>query len=287
MRLIDGHRVRFCELAGNLVSGYVFFDWTADALQRLAREIEYPFSEILEEGGLPYAPVSVQAVVDRYPGTGEEIAVDVYPASLGDHHVELYYEFLLDGTEPIAQASVTHVCVDSTGNAVQLPERSKERLADFEEKSPIEDIEIERHLPETGPITSFYQDFTVRTPHIEGANLAYFDQYPKYATISIESYLESRGRSLGSLTDPLYPFRPRSWNWEFTSPVMFETVLRVRNGVIETAPSGVLLENEFINIDGDQTSQPSITGWTEYGCFTETGQLTEFPEPSLDAIRDT
>ena len=279
MQTIDDHRVRFGELAGPLVHGATFFDWQLISTQEVARAVDYTFEEILAEDGIPYAPVVVSTSVDRYPTVGETVGVETVPRRVGDSSVELVYDVTTGDGERLATARMTHVTISADGTARPLPDRVRSAFAD---------ATVERNPtvgPETDPadgdeLPSFSSSFPVRTPHVEGADLAYFEEYPRFADVALEAYLGEQGTSLSGLRGDRQPFRLRDWHWEFKAPVRFESTLRVACDVLAVERETIRIAHEFSS-DG----RTNIEGITEYGCFDRTGRPVPFEDAMLEPFR--
>ncbi|MFC7009683.1 acyl-CoA thioesterase [Halalkalicoccus salilacus] len=198
MQTIANHRVQFGELAGPVVHGASFFDWQLISTQEIAAAFDYSFEEILAADGIPYAPVVVSTSVDRYPTTGDMITVETWPRSVGDSSVELIYEITDGDGKQLATARMIHVTISQDGTALPLPERVRPDIADA----------CVNYDPTVGPgmepsenkdLPSFSSSFQIHSPHIEGAELAYFEEYPRFADIALEEYLSERGTSLVEL----------------------------------------------------------------------------------------
>ena len=279
MNAIDGHQVQFGELAGPIVHGTVFFNWELIATQQVAKAFDYPFEQIIAEGGIPFAPVTVATSVYRYPTIEDSVTVKVVPCRVGNSSVELIYEMEDADGEPLATARMTHVTIAPAGNALPLPDHIQGRLADAcvdctPTVGPASEVDVDDVFP------TFESSFPVRSPHIEGSELAYFEEYPRFAAVSLESYLEDQGTSLAELSGEKQPYRLRDWRWEFKSPVHFESTLRVESDVV-TIDQDTLRIKHSLTSDG----QPSIQGITEYGCFDRNGTPTTFDEAALEPLR--
>jgi len=275
VQAIANHRIQFGELAGSLAHGATFFDWQLISTQEVAAAFDYPFEEILADDGIPYAPVVVSTTVDRYPTVGDTITVDAVPRSVGESSVELVYEIANGDGERLATARMTHVTISKDGSALPLPEQVR---------SDFTDASVDRD-PTVGPTTeaerredlpSFSSSFRIHSPHIEGADLAYFEEYPRFADIAIEEYLGEQGTSLAGLRNDKHPYRVRDWRWEFTAPVQFESTLQVTCDVLA-------VERDTIRVAHELTSngRTNIEGITEYGCFDSSGASIPFEEAML------
>lgn len=279
MQTIANHRVQFGELAGPVVHGASFFDWQLISTQEIAAAFDYSFEEILAADGIPYAPVVVSTSVDRYPTTGDMITVETVPRSVGDSSVELIYEMTDGDGNQLATARMIHVTISPDGTALPLPERVRSDIADA----------CVDYDPTVGPgmepsedkdLPSFSSSFQIHSPHIEGAELAYFEEYPRFADIALEKYLSERGTSLVELWGEKQPYRIQDWRWEFQAPVQFESTLRVNCDVLEVDRETIRIAHE-LSSDG----RSNITGITEYGCFDRDGTSVPFDESMVTLFR--
>lgn len=275
MQTISDTRVRFGELAGPLIHGSVLFDWQLISTQEVAAAFGYSFEDILAEDGIPYAPVVVDTTVHRYPALGDEITVETMPIDVGRSSVELLYEVFDADGECLVTAQMTHVTISSSGGARPIPERVRSAFADA----------CADRDPEVGPTTetgggsdlpSYSKSVPIRSPYIEGAELAYFEEYPRFAGIALEEFLAERGTRLGELTGEKQPYRLRDWEWEFQSPVQFESVLHVECDVISVDQETIRVAHEFTSDE-----ETNIKGITEYGCFDRTGVPVPFDDEMI------
>ncbi|WP_247004209.1 acyl-CoA thioesterase [Halosolutus gelatinilyticus] len=275
MKTISDTEVRFGELAGPLVHGSVLFDWQLVSTQEVAAAFDYSFEELLDDDGIPYAPVVVETSVHRYPALGDRITVSTVPIDVGRSSVELLYEIIDGDGERLATARMTHVTISSTGAALALPERVQSAFAEAcvdrdPEVGPATGTNEGAHLP------SYSTSVPIRSPYVEGANLAYFEEYPRFAGIALEEYLIECGTSLGELAEEKQPYRIRDWKWEFRSPVRFQTELHVECTVVS-------VDRETIRVAHELTSggKTNISGITEYGCFDRTGAAVPFDDEMI------
>lgn len=287
MRTIDSHPVRFGELAGPLLHGATFFDWQLISTQEVADAFGYPFEEIVAADGIPYAPVVVSTSVHRYPAFGDAVTVETVPRSVGDSSVELVYEMADADGDPLATARMTHVTIDPEGGALALPDGTREAFADaLVDRSPAVGPAEETDADGDGDgggrdaLPTFASSFPIRSPHIEGSELAYFEEYPRFTDATLEEYLVERGTSLGALSGAKRPFRIRDWRWEFKSPVPFETTLRVEWDVLAVERDTVRVAHT-LSSDG----RTCIEGVSEYGCFDRSGAPAEFDAEMLAPLR--
>ncbi|MFC7203254.1 acyl-CoA thioesterase [Haloferax namakaokahaiae] len=275
MRTIDKHPVRFGELAGPLVHGAMFFDWQLVSTQEFARGMEYSFEELVADGAIPYAPVGVDTTVYRYPTFGETVSVDVIVSNVGNSSLKLIYEMTDGDGEPLSTAQMTHVTIAPAGGALAHPADVKERLAERQTKrtvnvGPGEEPTGDESYP------TFEESFSVNSPHIESSELAYFEEYPRFADIALESHLESEGVRLADLAGEYQPFRIRDWHWEFKSPVEFNSELTVECDVRAVDDETIRIDHTFRT-----AGETRIRGVSEYGCFDRTGIPTTFTAEML------
>ncbi|MDG5760478.1 acyl-[acyl-carrier-protein] thioesterase [Natronococcus sp. A-GB1] len=279
MQTIDDRRVQFGEFAGPLAHGASFFDWQLISTQEIAAAFDYSFAEILADDGIPYAPVVVSTSVDRYPRIGETISVETVPRRVGDSSVELVYEINDGNGERLATARMTHVTIGPDGAALELPEDVKAAFADA---SVDRDPSVGPHDgTDTGDgLASFSSSFEIHSPHIEGAELAYFEEYPRFADVALERHLETHDTPLDDLRGDKEPYRIRDWRWEFKAPVLFGTTLRVDCDVLEITDETIRIAHA-LSSDG----RTNIEGITEYGCFDRSGAPVAFDEAMLEPYR--
>ncbi|WP_121823091.1 thioesterase family protein [Halostella salina] len=277
MQTISDHRVKFGEFAGPLVHGATFFDWQLRSTQELAAAVDYPFETILADDGIPYAPVVVSTSVDRYPAIGDSVSVETVPREVGESSVELVYETVDGDGDPVSTARMTHVTIGTDGSALPLPETAQ---------SALDDACVDRD-PAVGPddaegdsaaddYPSFSKSVPIRSPHIEGAELAYFEEYPRFADVAMEEFLTEQGTGLAELNDEKRPYKLRDWRWEFQSPVLFESTLTVDCDVVDVTPERIRVAHELSS--GGRTN---IEGVTEYGCFDRDGNPVAYDDAML------
>ncbi|WP_424005739.1 acyl-CoA thioesterase (plasmid) [Haloarcula salina] len=267
MHTIESHDVRFGELAGPLVHGARFFDWELISTQVVTEAFGHAFEDIVDAGGIPYAPVVAATTVYRYPGFRDTVTVETTPTSVGESSVELCYKMTDGRGDRLATGQVTHVTIAPDGGAAPLPADTREQFQAALDESP----------PEVGPrgadgggeLPHFSESFDIRSPHIECSELAYFEEYPRFADVALERFIESRGAGLDATDRDCKPFRLRDWRWEFLSPVEYESTLTVESDVRAVTEETLRIGHQFKS-DG----RVRIEGVTEYGCFDESGAPT-------------
>ncbi|ADJ16495.1 hypothetical protein C497_01575 [Halalkalicoccus jeotgali B3] len=267
--------MQFGELAGPLVHGATVFDWQLIATQQVAAAVEYSFRNILDDDGIPFAPVAVSTSVERYPTIEDRVDVEVVPLGVGNSSVELLYQMTDAEGDPLASARMVHVTIGPDGNALPLPDRVH---AEFTNRLVDRDPTVgpETASADGGTYPRFESSVPIRSPHIEGAELAYFEEYPRFAGIALEEFLNERGTSLKKLSGEKQPFRLRDWRWEHKAPVPFESTLRVECNVIGIEHESVRIEHTLL-ADG----RVGIEGVTEYGCFDRSGAAVPFDDRML------
>ena len=291
MRTIRDHPVRFGELAGPLVHGANFFDWQLVSTQELATAVEYPFEGLVADDAIPYAPVVVDTTVHRYPTFDDAVSVEVTPTRVGDSSLEVVYETVDADGEPFSTARMTHVTIAPGGGALPLPEAVRERLdgrrasrdvdpgpepAPGSETEAESDGSADADTAEGDGRPTFEAAFRVHAPHVEGSELAYFEEYPRVADVALESFLADEGIDPAAVAGDRQPFRLRAWHWEFGSTVPFGSTLSVTTDVRAATPAAVTVEHTFRADD-----EVCIEGVTEYGCFDREGEPTTFPDRLL------
>ncbi|SEH37989.1 Acyl-CoA thioesterase FadM [Halopenitus malekzadehii] len=302
MQTIDSHPIRFGELAGPLVHGSLFFDWELVSTQEITAAVGHRFQDIVASGGIPYAPVVASTSVHRYPTFEDTVSVETVPIHVGDSSVELVYEMTDGNGDPVATGRLTHVTIAPEGGALELPNATREAYADqlvdrdpavgpdapqvkadgagrVDETGDVDEAD-DRLETDADALPTFSASFPVRSPHIESSELAYFEEYPSFADAALEAFLEDSGTSLDALSGERQPFRIADWQWEFSSPVPFESTLRVDADVRAVDSEAVRIEH---TLSSDGT--PSIEGITEYGCFDRSGERVPFTEDALEPFR--
>ncbi len=279
VQTIPGHRVRFGELAGSLVHGATFFDWSLISTQEMTEAFDHSFQEILAADGIPYAPVVASTSVTRYPTVGDVVTVDTVPVNVGDSSVELLYEIDNGDGERLATARIVHVTIAGDGSALPLPEQTRSDFADAS-VDPDPDVGPGTGTDTDGETPTFSSSFRIHSPHIEGADLAYFEEYPRFADIALERFLDERGTSLGELRGDKQPYRIRDWKWEFKAPVRFESTLHVNCDVMAVERDTIRVAHEL-----SSNGRTNIEGVTEYGCFDRTGESVPFDDAMLTPFR--
>lgn len=279
MQTLETRAVRFGELAGALAHGSAFFDWQLISTQEFAAAIGYPLEQLIAADEIPYAPVFAQTRIDRYPGVGDLIGVETTPLQVGEHRIDLRYDFL-DGTgRPFGVGRITHVSISPDGSAKPLPKdvraRVNERVADDSDGLQ---LGFDGERPASSGRT-YGESFRVHRPLTEGSELAYFEEYPRLATIALERYLAEQGVSLPEITSDRHPFRLRRWEWSFNAPVASGTTLGVNATITDISEASVRVAHTF-----EQDGRACIEGRTEYGCFDSEGEPIAFEERALGAL---
>lgn len=264
------HPVRFGDTAlGPVLHSATFFDLVAVALEKLASTLDYPFTEILEHGGIPYAPVDVRGDISSYPTHGETIVVDGAPLDIGTRSFSFDYTFkrASDGME-YGHVHATHVTVGSDGNAENLPQSVWDGLTNLREHDSTGDVS---DCPEIAAIdpdaAAFSRIFQIQTPHIEAADLGYFEEYFRFISIALEEFLTERESPIETLCGPSAHLQPFRWSFSFKDTVPHGAELTVLGSV---QPSTDPLVIQYRLNGHDRTH---ITGAVEYDCYTLDGKL--------------
>lgn len=279
MRTLKTRAVRFGELAGPLVHGSAFFDWQLISTQEFAEAIGYPLEQLIAVDEIPYAPVFAQTRIDQYPSVGDSIAVETTPVQVGEHRIDLRYEFLDGAGEMFGTGQISHVTISSDGTAKPLPEAVRERVTErVADDADSPTLEFDAEWPVRSERT-YGESFRVHRPLTEGSELAYFEEYPRLATIALERYLAEQGLSLPETSDDRQPFRLQGWEWNFNSPVAYGTMLDVNATITDVSEESVLVAHTF-----EQDGRTRIEGWTEYGCFDSDGEPIAFEERIHNAL---
>jgi acyl-CoA thioesterase FadM len=277
MRTIRDHPVRFGELAGPLVHGANFFDWQLVSTQELATAVEYPFEDLVDDDAIPYAPVVVDTTVHRYPTFRDTVSVETTPTRVGDSSVQVVYEAVDADGEPFSTARMTHVTIAPEGGALALPDAVRDRLDDRRESRDVDPGPADDEVSEESAAHPTFEDaFRIHSPHIEGSELAYFEEYPRFADVALESFLGDAGVDPSDVAGGRQPFRLRSWHWEFKSTVAFDSTLSVTTDVQSVTEESIRVGHTF-RTDGEVR----IEGVTEYGCFDRDGDPTTFTAEML------
>lgn len=276
------HKVRFGELSyGPLIHNASFFDLLIVATEELSYELGYTVEEIVEKGGVPYAPVAIHADIERYPRYEDTIVVTADPVSIGDNHVQFDYRFVRE-SEGVEFGSATMVQVtiqpDKTAESVSPELREEISALGFSDRAP---IDISPRAP-TGDGLQFSRDVVFRTPLLEGADLGYFEDYARELSIGIEQFVENRSRSLRSLSEDTYPFVPASWDITLENSIRFEDEITIVGEVLDADEQAVDVAYELRR---ESTDDVCIRADLTYGCFDETGERVPLPADAVDVVR--
>ena len=280
MRTIHDHPVRFGELAGPLVHGANVFDWQLISTQELASAVEYPFEDLVADDAIPYAPVVVDTTVHRYPTFDDTVSVDVTPTRVGDSSLDLVYEVVDADGRPFSTGRMTHVTIAPEGGALALPDAVRDRLDGMSESRDVDPGPSEAAATSGDAHPTFEDAFRIHSPHIEGSELAYFEEYPRFADVALESFLADAGIDPSAVAGERQPFRLRAWHWEFDSTVEFGSTLSVITDVEAVTDEAIRVTHTF-RTDGEVR----IQGVTEYGCFDRDGAPTTYTESMLAPFR--
>ena len=278
MRTIETRDIHFGELAGPLVHGSVLFNWELISTQRYANSICYSFEDLISEDEIPYAPVTSKLEINQYPSVGDSIAIDTTPIHVGDHRIDLQYDFLDEEGVNYGVGKIVHVSIEPDGGAKSLPEHAREQA----ERDCIGETELgfpdSIYENEDAVDPTYKKTFRIRCPHIEGSNLAYFEEYPRFAAIALEEYLEKNGYPLSEQKDNSN-LRMKNVDWDFISPVAYGAALTVNATVLDGADETIPIAYSF-----EQDGRPLIEGWAEYSRFNENGLSIDLDDCMLETI---
>lgn len=281
MRLLES-QVRFGDTSlGPTMHSTRFFDLLAIALEELGAALDYPFAEILEADGTPYAPVDVRASISRYPAHGERVVVDGTPVEIGTRSFTMVYTFSRDsdGREN-GRIRTTHVTIDADGEAEPLPEHVRDGLTAMGGEDPSQNPV---DYPDISEIrrddATFSRDVRIRTPHVEAADLGYFEEYFRFVSIALEEFFEERGIPIETACGAAGQLQPVGWQVSFEDVVPFGADLTVAGTVEQTGAGGFTVQ---YRIDGNV--EPNIRCAFAYRCVGPDGEPTAVPAAIGDAL---
>lgn len=267
------HAVRFGDITvSGLMHHAKVFDLCIRALEAECNYFEVTIADIVDAGGVPYAPVDVRGEFHDYPRLDERLVVTAQPIEVGDNHFRTDYHFSAepgakaDGESGVATDStgdsdagsrtvsrscgrvrMTHVTVAPEGGAGALDPTDKERLQNRLEPAG-EDSELPG-ISETDTIgATFSKAVTFHTPHIEAAGLGYIEDYVDFMAATLEGYLHNEGVPLKSL-DVDAPMVPVGWAFEFHQPIYFEDDIRIRARVTDLSAESITVEYALTGAD--------------------------------------
>jgi acyl-CoA thioesterase FadM len=287
MRLLT-HPVRFGDTTvGRSMHSETLFDLLAVALEELGEAVDYPFTEILSNGGTPYAPVDVRGRVSQYPVHGETVRVEGEPVEISTRSFVYQYVFrrATDGTE-YCRMQATHVTIDADGDAEPLPEHVRASLSaslDAEDRELTDKSVGASGYPTLGeyasvaeitdcddeaPPATFSRDFRIGTPHIEAADWGYFEEYFRFISLALEEQLVSRGVDPADICEKELQIQPVAWHVTFEDVVPYGSTLTV-NGAIQESDEESATVNDALTVryhlDSDRGTH--IRAVFEYACI--------------------
>lgn len=289
MRTIDDHPVRFGELAGPLLAGPRLFDYQLISTQAVTKAAGHSFETIVADDGIPYAPVEVRASVQQYPTFDDTLTVQAEPLAVGETSLEILYEVHTDADELVSQARIVHVTIAPDGGALTIPADVRDT---YRTQTVDRDVTVgsgaDTPTAEAGAgsndadaFATISDTFDIRSPHVENSRLAYFEEYPRFAAVALERYLDDSGAPV-PLADGPTPLKLADWAWEFRSPVPYRADLDVTADVVGVTEEHITVEHTFA-VDGEAC----IVGTTTYGGFDTDGQARPLPEEIRAAVRDS
>lgn len=275
------HKVRFGDLSFSpFMHNATFFDLLIQATEELSYELDYAVEDIVEAGGVPYAPVAIQADLERYPQYEDTIVVEAEPVSVGETNVQFEYSLRRAADDyEFGTATMVQVTITPEGVAETITPDFRDRIRSFgsTDRAP---VAISAREP-TGTGRRFTHDVTFRTPHIEAAGLGYFEDYARQFSVALEQFLEEHGRSLRSLTGDTYPYVPVGWDCTLEDSIRFEDDMTVVGEVLDVDDDEVTIAYEMRR---EETADVCIAADFTYGCFDEGGDRVEFHPEALDPL---
>lgn len=277
------HKVRFGELSfGPYVHNATFFDLLIQATEELSYDLDYAVEDIVEAGGVPYAPVAMESEMQRYPEYDDTIVVEADPVAVGETNVQLAYTLRResDGRE-FGTVTMVQITITPDGVAEQITPELREKLQSYG-STDLPPVDVSPRTPNgNGP--RFTHDVTFRTPHIEAAGLGYFEDYAREFSVALEQFLASSGNSLRALSGDRYPFVPVEWNCTLEDSIRFEDDITVVGQVLDVADDEVSVAYEMRR---GATSDVCIAADFTYGCFDDDGQRVDFQPAALAPMRE-
>lgn len=277
------HKVRFGDLSFSpFVHNATFFDLLIQATEELSYDLDYAVEDIVDAGGVPYAPVAIQADLQQYPEYEDTIVIEADPVSVGETNVQLVYTLRResDGRE-FGTATMVQITITPDGVAERITPELREKIQSYgsTNRTP---VSVSPREP-TGDGARFTHDVTFYTSHIEAAGLGYFEDYAREISVALEQFLAANGDSLRALTDDRYPFVPVGWNCTLEDSIRFEDDITVFGQVLDAADDAVTIAYEMRR---EATDDICIRADFTYGCFDEDGQRVDFQPAALAPMRE-
>lgn len=280
---IDSFKVRFGDLGfGQLTHPATFFDWLIISTEELSYEIGYTTDEIVDAGGVPYAPVATWGNLERYPRYDDTVKVTAEPVEISERSFRCEYRFTrADDGVSFGRSQIVHVTITPEGASEPIPPASHEQLLKFQNESVPAPIEINPEPPVIGT-PAIDREVVFRTPHLEAADLGYFEEFVRFLTIALEEYLDELGLSLRAYSKPVYPFLIKGWKLTFAKSIEFEDRIRIKGEFSEVASDKVRVDYAFEGaVDGETRIVANVT----YGCYNESGSQVSFPDDLIDKLQ--
>lgn len=264
------HTVRFGDIAvGEQMHQSKVFDIGIRSLETLVSELEVGIADIVEMGGVPYAPVDVRGRFTGYPQINETVSVDGTVMDVGDNHFEVAYSFETE-TSSVGRLEMVHISVAPEGGSKPLAAADKEYLE--RQEAPSETPSLQSfNGGKTGE--TFSNTVTFHSPYIEAAGLGYIEDYFKFIGASLEDHLAGEGIPIRDL-EPAAPFVPTDWAFIFDKPIWFGDEITVRGAVSEVAAQTVTVEYALTGAD---PTDGRIRGDMTYQCWNEDEAAVPFP----------
>lgn len=274
MSALDAYKVRFGDLSfGPLLHHTKFFDLLCRAIEEFTSHLDRTTEDIVSASGVPYAPIAVDGEILRYPTYEETVELFGRSIAYSDASFQVQYDLRRqsDGA-PVANARIVHVTLDSEGEVVPLSSAAKRRLSLLgrnveAESPPVLDL-FRTEISSDRDGSTFSREVVFRSPHMEAADLGYFEDYFRLARVAFEDYLEEQEASLRELSGPTYPFNPFRFGIAFERSIEFQDTIRIE-GKITGDGDGVTTHR--YNFVGTEDGELRIRSEFHCGCFDETG----------------
>lgn len=282
---IHDYKVRFGDISiGPFLHASKLFDLNVQAMEELSYRIDYPIEEVTAAGHIPFATIVTTGTMQAYPRFEDTIRIQSDPVDVGERsfQVENAYRRREDGQQ-YGTVNTVHAVIDSTGTAVELPTAVRDALTDRETTSSSETL-IDRptNVDQTGVLEradepSFDHTVTVWSPQLEAAGAAYYEDYFRFISETLESYLANTGPSLKERSTGCYPYKPVEWTVQFDAPTGYGERLRIEGYVVDSTDDEITVTYA---LRGEQGSRKAICNFV-YGCFGETNERVPFPDDAV------
>lgn len=280
---LDEYKVRFGDMSyGPLMHPTTYYNLLIRGVEELSHVLDRPIEDLVAAGWVPYAPVSVETDIARYPSYDTTIRTSGRTVSIGERSFEFEYTFHQDDGRHLATGRVTHVSLTPDGEAERIPQdvRAKLRVLRDAQAEPSREPApgVSDAVDEE---STFRKNLDFRTPMIEAVDLGYFEEYFRSMNVALEEYLEGRGISMRDGGRDRYPFLQTGGYVEFLEPVRFEDSILVCGAVTDVDSETIDVEYSF---EGHAEGDTRIEGSVEFGCFDPDGERVTFPPEVLERL---